>query len=126
MSRNRMLAVAFAVAAALGLLAPATAGAAEEKAVAPLACTVDPDLGTVLWYEHSNCQGRYQGWARCGWHDFSGAMRRAASSYWDNQTGSAYATVYEGSTPLYNTDLPGVRNVAVWDNDRNERAFLRC
>ena len=121
-----MLAMTFAVAAALGLLAPAVANAAEADAVAPLACTVNPDPGFVLFYEHSDCQGRYQGWARCNWHDFTGVMRRAASSYWDNQTGSAYATVYEGSTPLYNTDLPGVRNVAVWDNDRNERALLHC
>jgi hypothetical protein len=123
-----MLAVTFAVVAALGLLAPAVANAAEEKpAAAALDCTVVPDVGTVLWYQHSDCQGRYQGWARCKWHDFTGVMRRSASSYWDNQVGGAYATVYEGSTPVYDT-IPrtGVRNVAWWENDRNEQAYLHC
>ncbi|WP_156094390.1 hypothetical protein [Lentzea aerocolonigenes] len=127
MSRNRMLALAFAAAAALGLLAPAVAGAAEEKSAAPLACTVNPDPGFVLFYQHSDCQGRYQGWARCGWHDFTGVLRRNASSYWDNQFGGAYTLVYEGSTQVYRTwPQTGVRNVATWENDRNERAYLVC
>jgi hypothetical protein len=127
-----MLAVAFAAAAALGLLAPAAANAAgDEKAVAPLACIATPSAGWVLFYRDSDCQGPpsggYQGWARCGWHDFTGAMYRNASSYWDRQTGGAYTKVYEGSTEIYRTwPNTGVRNVAWWENDRNERAYLQC
>lgn len=122
-----MLAVAFAAAATLGLLAPAVASAADEPAVAPLACTANPDPGFVLFYQHSDCQGNYQGWARCGWHNFTGVLYRNASSYWDNQYGGAYTKVYEGSTQVYRTwPQTGVRNVATWENDRNERAYLQC
>ncbi|MET8762909.1 hypothetical protein [Lentzea sp. NPDC004782] len=127
MSRNRMLAVIFAVAAALGLLGPAVANAAGQEPVAPLACSATPDRGWVLFYEHSDCQGRYQGWARCGIHDFTGALYRTASSYWDRQTGGAFTKVYEGATEVFRTQPnTGVRDVALWENDRNEWAILQC
>ncbi|MFE0021267.1 hypothetical protein [Amycolatopsis sp. NPDC059021] len=138
-SRNTVLAAIFAVCAMVGgaLLAPGVAGAAPAvtgpDAARPAAATaksplcVAPDRGWVLFYQHSGCGGAYQGWARCGRHDFTGAMFRGASSYWDNQTGGAYADVYDGGGLAFTTHpQTGIRDVAWWENDRSEWAILRC
>lgn len=103
--------------------------AAETGAVVAQACAENPDPGWVLFYEHRDCGGRYQGWTRCGFHDIADAMHRKTSSYWDRQTDGAYtwAWEYDGFDPIFETrPNTGVRNVATWENDKAEWAELIC
>jgi hypothetical protein len=89
-------------------------------------CVV-PDTGWVIFYHDSGCGGSYQGWTRCGDHNFTGSMYRQASSYEDRQTGGAYTQVFDGAgLAFYTHPWTGVRDVALWENDRSEWARLVC
>jgi hypothetical protein len=107
--------------------APVAAGTSTDT-IQPAACTAYPSAGWVFFYQNTNCGGRYQGMSRCGTQPFIGVLYRQASSYIDAQTGGAYALVYEGANTLVFRTYPntGVRNVAVWENDRSEWANLVC
>lgn len=129
-------------AAALGIgfaMAPTAASAVQQAPTAvkadtgaknAAACSAVPDRGWVLFYQHSDCQGAYQGWTTCGRHFFTGPMKMQASSYWDNQYGGAY--VYADVTDDYGHFAfrtwpgTGVRNVATGENDRSYAAWLNC
>lgn len=129
---GRRFRVSLAVAAfGLGfLVAPSVASAApgtSENGV--LACVENPDRGWVLFYEHSDCQGHYQGWSACKPHNFTGAMKNAASSYWDNQTGRANTTVSDKyGAHAFDTIIEPRRvyNVSTEENDRSYKAWLNC
>lgn len=129
---NRRFRVSFAVAAfGLGfLVAPSVASAAPgNSANGALACVENPDPGWVLFYEHSDCQGHYQGWAACGPHNFTGAMKNQASSYWDNQTGRANTDVTDkNGHDAFKTIISPRRvyNVSWEENDRSYKAWLNC
>ena len=129
---GRRFRVGFAVAAfGLGFLVVPPVASAEPGTSSnnALACVENPDLGWVLFYEHSDCQGHYQGWTTCTTHLFTGAMKMAASSYWDNQTGRATTTVTDqNGDEAYTTIINPRRvyNVSLKENDRSYRAWLNC
>lgn len=121
------------VSVAVGIAFTATtAGAAAAEpasdAVGTLGCAHTPSPGHVTFYQHTDCGGGFQDMARCGTHPFTGSLFRQASSYWDRQTDGAYAIVYEGQNTRVFTTIPntGIRNVAVWENDRSEWANIVC
>lgn len=103
---------------------PAASSSAESGT--PRACLAEPDPGWVLFYDGFDCQGEdYQGWAACGWHDFTGGMYQDATSYKDNQIG-ADADVYNGATFLFNTTADNrVHNLEA-SNNKATRAHLNC
>jgi hypothetical protein len=124
-----LLSVGFttAPASAAALEGAHTPAASSAGTTRGLAC-VQPDSGWVIFYAASNCGGAYQGWTRCGRHNFTGAMYREASSYNDRQYGGAYTNVFDsdGSFVFRTWPNTGVRNVALWENDSNAFADLVC
>ncbi|MFD9701412.1 hypothetical protein [Lentzea sp. NPDC059081] len=129
---SRIFRVNLVVAAfGLGLLVapPVSSAAPGTSASSALACVANPDSGWVLFYEHSGCQGHYQGWTTCEPHNFTGAMKNAASSYWDNQTGGATADVTDSNGHfVFRTIITQRRvyDVSSEENDRSFKAWLNC
>ncbi|MEV4799397.1 hypothetical protein AB0K18_05220 [Nonomuraea sp. NPDC049421] len=118
---SRLGAVGAALAVAL-CVAPAAATA--QAAPARQACGT-PSAGWVHFYESSGCGGAVERYTVCEWITF-GYLYNRVSSYWDRQTGGAYARVYDSNGSLAFRTYPntGVRDLATWENDRSATARI--